>query len=143
VDALRQEKRRAGVPEVVEPYVGQPSTPQKRLPVLVVEIVAPDGGAPPSAEYEVPGVPVVSRGDPLTLLALPMQHQRLHRRGGEPYLMAATSSLGLREAGAAFREGERPPHAHDSRFEIRVLPPEPEDLTLPHAGRDGEDVECL
>ncbi len=42
VDALRQEKRRAGVPEVVESYVGQPASPQERLPVLVVEVVAPD-----------------------------------------------------------------------------------------------------
>ena len=32
VDALPPEQRRAGVPEVVEPYVGKPGTPEERLP---------------------------------------------------------------------------------------------------------------
>ncbi len=43
VDALCQEERGAGMPEVVEPCVGQSGTPEERLPRLVVQVVAPVG----------------------------------------------------------------------------------------------------
>jgi len=45
---------------------------QERLPVLVVQGVAPDRGATLRAEHEAPGVPLISHSDPLSLLALPV-----------------------------------------------------------------------
>ena len=130
------------MPEIVEPHVGQPGSPQERLPRFAVEIVAPDGGAPPRAEHEALVVPPVTFGSAFGLLALPVPIKRIHRRGREPYLTAAPPRLGLGEAGTAPREGQGPPHPHGPRIEVDVLPPEAEELALPHAGRDGEDVEC-
>ena len=43
VDAFSEQERGARVPEVVESHVGQPSSPQKRLPAPVVGIFGVNG----------------------------------------------------------------------------------------------------
>ena len=62
---------------------------------------------------------------------------RLDRRDREPDGPAATGSLRLGEARSSLRERQRSPHSHGPRFKVHVLPPEPEEFPLPHAGRDG------
>src|SRR5215211_3136217 len=143
VDAFSQEERRTGVPEVVEAYVGQPGPPQERLPVLVMEVVAPDRCATPGAEHETPGVPLGSTGSAFVALKIPVPLQRLHSSGSQSYLTAAPPRLGLGEARPALCERERSPHSHDPLFEVHVVPPEPEELALPHSRAHGEDVEDL
>ena len=73
VHALRQEQCRAGVSQVVEPYVRQPGMPQQRLPTSGVQIVTPDRGASPRAEQEIAGLVLPSTiTSALGLLALPV-----------------------------------------------------------------------
>src|SRR5215208_3719630 len=112
------------MPEVVEPDIGQPGSPQQRLPVLVVEVVAPERSASPRAEHEIPGVPCVPCGSTFSLLGLPMPLEGIYGPRREPDAAAAALRLGLGKAGTALRQGQGSPHPHGPRLEVHVLPPQ-------------------
>jgi hypothetical protein len=143
-DALSEEERRAGVSEVVEALAGKPGIAKDRL--------EPTGHGDPvhgrtngRREHQAPRVVVPARACEQALGALPdpVRPQRVtddHWKGSHP---PARGGLRLDEHERTLDPLERMADRQRRRVQIDVGPGETEDLALPKANAEGDEVKGL